>query len=247
MHGLLEGQGSTGITLRAFRLNAAVNHLMFAGCRGRVYDRIVVLSGVQPGDSVLDVGSSSGYLTGRLAAAAGPSGRVTGVDPSEPAISYARRRARPGMTFTVGVAQDLGRPERRSTSSPACWRCTIFLPASARRLRRDVPDNQTRRPPADRGSGPAAAPQRRQAAAADPLRDLAAVAGYRVDSAGRLRCSATSWPSAPTNPGVNGSRRPRRGARARRPGPGWMAPDGVRIRRPRGAAGRCRARVRVQR
>ena len=54
---------------------------MFAGCRGRVYDRIVVLSGVQPGDSVLDVGSSSGYLTGRLAAAAGPSGRVTGVDP----------------------------------------------------------------------------------------------------------------------------------------------------------------------
>jgi len=34
----------TGITLRAFRVNAAVNHLMFAGRRGRVYDRIVALS-----------------------------------------------------------------------------------------------------------------------------------------------------------------------------------------------------------
>jgi len=70
----LEGGGGTGITLRAFRFNAAANHLMFAGRRGRVYDRIVVLNGVQPGDSVLGVGSSSGYLTGRLAAAAGPAG-----------------------------------------------------------------------------------------------------------------------------------------------------------------------------
>ena len=96
MHGLLEGRGDTGITLRAFRFSAAANHLMLAGRRGRVYDRIVVLSGVQPGDSVLDVGSSSGYLTGRLAAAAGPSGQVTGVDPAEPAIAYARRHARPG-------------------------------------------------------------------------------------------------------------------------------------------------------
>ena len=87
MHGLLEGGGGTGITLRAFRFNAAANHLMFAGRRGRVYDRIVVLSGVQPGDSVLDVGSSSGYLTGRRPPP-GPAGRVTGVD----------RRNRPSPT-----------------------------------------------------------------------------------------------------------------------------------------------------
>src|SRR3984957_13445243 len=100
-----KGRESAGIILRAFRLNAAVNHLMFTGRRGRVYDRIVALSGVRPGDSVLDVGSSNGYLATRLAAA-GPAIRVTGVDPAEPAIAYARRRARPGMTFTVGVAQD---------------------------------------------------------------------------------------------------------------------------------------------
>ena len=127
MHGLLEGGGGTGITLRAFRFNAAANHLMFAGRRGRVYDRIVVLSGVQPGDSVLDVGSSSGYLTGRLAAAAGPAGRVTGVDPSEPAIAYARRHAPPGMTFTVGVAQDLGLPD----ASFDVVTCTLDLAAAA--------------------------------------------------------------------------------------------------------------------
>ena len=51
-----ERREGTGITLRAFRVNAAVNHLMFTGRRGRVYDRIVALSGVRPGDSVLDVG-----------------------------------------------------------------------------------------------------------------------------------------------------------------------------------------------
>ena len=107
MHGLLEGRSSTGITLRAFRLNSVMNHVMFTGRRGRVYDKIAVLSGVRPGDSVLDIGSSSGYLTGRLAAVAGPSGLVTGVDPSEPAIAHARRHASPGMTFTVGVAQNL--------------------------------------------------------------------------------------------------------------------------------------------
>jgi hypothetical protein len=70
MDGLLQGHGSTGITLRAFRLNAAFNHLMFAGNRGHVYDRIVALTGARPGDVVLDVGSSSGFLARRLAAVA---------------------------------------------------------------------------------------------------------------------------------------------------------------------------------
>jgi hypothetical protein len=51
MDGLLEGHGGTGITLRAFRLNTAFNHLMFAGNRGRVYDRIVALTGARPSTS----------------------------------------------------------------------------------------------------------------------------------------------------------------------------------------------------
>jgi SAM-dependent methyltransferase len=66
-----------------------------------VYRQIVALAGVRPGDAVLDVGCSSGYLARKLAEAAGPDGRVTGVDPSEPAIAYARRRAAPGLSADV--------------------------------------------------------------------------------------------------------------------------------------------------
>jgi ubiquinone/menaquinone biosynthesis C-methylase UbiE len=190
MHGLLEGRGDTGITLRAFRLNAAVNHLMFAGRRGRVYDQIVVLSRVQPGDSVLDVGSSSGYLTTRLAAAAGPSGRVTGVDPSEPAIAYARRHARPGMTFTVGVAQDLDLPDA-SFDIVTCTLAMHHIPARQRQAAFDEMYRVTR--PGGRLLTADLAPllhlggrREPRAITADPLRDLAAAAGYQVDSAGRV-------------------------------------------------------------
>ena len=182
--------GDTGITLRAFRFNAAVNHLMFAGRRGRVYDRIVVLSGVQPGDSVLDVGSSSGYLTGRLAAAAGPSGRVTGVDPSKPAIAYARRHARPGTTYTVGVAQDLGLPDA-SFDVVTCTLAMHHVPARQRQAAFAEMYRVTR--PGGRLLTADLAPLLRsgrqkepQATADDPLRDLAATAGYLVDSAGQL-------------------------------------------------------------
>jgi ubiquinone/menaquinone biosynthesis C-methylase UbiE len=191
MHGLLEGRGDTGITLRAFRFNAAVNHLMFAGRRGRVYDRIVVLSGVQPGDSVLDVGSSSGYLTYRLAAAAGPSGRVTGVDPSEPAIASARRHARAGLTFTVGVAQDLGMPDA-SFDVVTCTLAMHHIPARERPAACAEMYRVTR--PGGRllladmvpalHFGGRRGPQ--ATAAADPLRDFSAAAGYQVESGGKL-------------------------------------------------------------
>jgi SAM-dependent methyltransferase len=187
---LMTTSGDTGITLRAFRLNAAVNHLMFAGRRGRVYDRIVVLSGVQPGDSVLDVGSSSGYLTGRLAAAAGPSGRVTGVDPSEPAIAYARRHARPGMAFTVGVAQDLSLPDA-SFDVVTCTLAMHHIPARQRQAAFAEMYRVTR--PGGRLLTADLAPLLRlgrqgepQATAAGSLPDLAATAGYLVDSAGQL-------------------------------------------------------------
>jgi SAM-dependent methyltransferase len=191
MHGLLEGRSSTGITLRAFRLNAAANHIMFAGRRGRVYDRLVVLSGVQPGDSVLDVGSSSGYLTRRLAAAAGPSGLVTGLDPSEPAIAYARRHARPGLTFAVGVAQDLG-PRDASFDVVTCTLAMHHIPARQRQAALAEMYRVTR--PGGRLLAADMAPllhlggrrETRATAVADPLRGLAAAAGYQVESAGKL-------------------------------------------------------------
>src|SRR5579862_5323353 len=108
---LHEGKRGTGTTLDRFRLNELVSQVAFAGRRGRVYREIVALAGVGPGDSVLDVGCSNGYLARRLAGAAGPSGRVAGVDPSAAAIADARRRATGTMTFTVGTAQRLDLPD----------------------------------------------------------------------------------------------------------------------------------------
>lgn len=82
----------------------------FLGRRRRVYRRIVALSGAQRGDRVLDVGCNGGYLVRLFAKAVGAEGRVDGIDPSESAIEYARRRAPEACSFTVGVAQDLGFP-----------------------------------------------------------------------------------------------------------------------------------------
>jgi ubiquinone/menaquinone biosynthesis C-methylase UbiE len=191
MHGLLERRRSTGITLRAFRLNAAMNHVMFAGRRGRVYARIVVLSGVRPGDSVLDVGSSSGYLTFQLADAAGPSGRVTGVDPSQPAIAYARRHARPGLAFTVGVAQDLGLPDA-SFDVVTCTLAMHHIPVRQRQAAFAEMYRVTR--PGGRLLTADMAPllhsggrrEPRATAGAGSLRELAAAVGYHVESAGKL-------------------------------------------------------------
>jgi 2-polyprenyl-3-methyl-5-hydroxy-6-metoxy-1,4-benzoquinol methylase len=123
----------TGTTIDRFLLNELVSQLAFGGRRGRVYRRIVSLAGVRSGDSVLDVGCSSGYLARKLAAAAGPAGHVTGVDPSQAAIAYARRHASRAMTFTVGVAQDLPCRTRRSTSLPARSPSTMCPPGNGRR------------------------------------------------------------------------------------------------------------------
>ncbi len=191
MHRLLEGQSDTGITLRAFRLNTVMNHLIFAGRRGRVYDRIVVLSGVRPGDSALDVGSSSGYLTRRLASVAGPSGQVTGVDPSEPAIAYARRYARPGLTFAVGVAQNLGLPDA-SFDVVSCTLAVHHMPEDQRQAAFAEMYRVTK--PGGRLLTADLAPLlhsrgRRKPGAttpADPMRDLATAVGYQVESAGKL-------------------------------------------------------------
>lgn len=97
-----------GITIDGVRMNEAVSKIAFLGRRRRVYARIVALSGARPGDHVLDVGCSGGYLARLLAAAVTPGGRVTGIDPSEPAIIYARRRAPGNCSFTIGLAQRTG-------------------------------------------------------------------------------------------------------------------------------------------
>jgi ubiquinone/menaquinone biosynthesis C-methylase UbiE len=196
MHDTLKGlrrrQRGTGTTIDRFLLNELASQIAFGGRRGRVYRRIVSLAGVRPGDSVLDVGCSSGYLARKLAAAAGAAGHVTGVDPSQAAIAYARRRAPGSTTFTVGVAQDLPLPDS-SFDVVTCTLAIHHVPARKRaaalaemyRVTRPggrllVADFDPSRQAFPRHPG--ARRMHRAVATVGPLEDLAAAAGYRVGS-----------------------------------------------------------------
>lgn len=193
LHG---GRPGRGTTIDHFRLNEVVSQIAFGGRRSRVYRRIVSLAGVQPGDSVLDVGSSSGYLAKKLAAAAGPAGHVTGVDPSAAAVAYAQRRAPSTVTFSVGVAQDLNLPDA-SFDVVTCTLAMHHIPARKREAalremyrvtkpggRVLVADFDPSRRPLP--LHPGGARMRRAAATVGPLEELAAIAGYRVHSSGKL-------------------------------------------------------------
>jgi ubiquinone/menaquinone biosynthesis C-methylase UbiE len=190
------GPRRTGTTIGAFRLNEVVSQIAFGGRRGRVYRKIVSLSGTRPGDAVLDVGCSGGYLARKLAAVAGPAGPVTGVDPSEPAIAYARRHARPGMTFVVGAAQDLDLPDS-SFDVVTCTLAIHHVPARKRQAafaemyrvtrpggRLLAADFDSARRPLP--LHPGGRRMRRAAATVSPLEELATAAGYQVESTGEL-------------------------------------------------------------
>jgi len=190
------GRRGTGTTLDRFRLNEAVSQIAFGGRRGRVYRRIVDLAGVRPGDSVLDVGCSGGYLARKLGTVVGPGGHVTGVDPSQRAIAYARRRANGAMTFGVGVAQRMDVPDA-AFDVVTCTLAMHHVPARQREAAFREMYRVTR--PGGRlmvaDFEPSARPfplhpggrrMRRAAATVGPLEELAASAGYRVESSGGL-------------------------------------------------------------
>jgi ubiquinone/menaquinone biosynthesis C-methylase UbiE len=187
----------TGTTLDQFRLNALVTQIAFGGRRRRVYQQVTALSGTGPGDQVLDVGCSTGYLARMLAAAAGPSGAVTGLDPSEAAIAYARGRAPGNVSFATGVAQDLSAFPDATFDVVTSTLAIHHVPARKRqdalremyRVTRPggrllVADFDPSRPalPLHRG----AARMRHAAASTGPLDELAAVAGYQVQRQGAL-------------------------------------------------------------
>ncbi|HEY0936906.1 MAG TPA: class I SAM-dependent methyltransferase, partial [Trebonia sp.] len=123
-------------------------------------------------------------------------GQVTGVDPAPGAIAYAQRHARPGLTFAVGVAQDLDLADS-AFDIVTCTLTLHHLPARKRaaalsemyRVTRPggrllLADFDPARPLLP--LHPGARRMRRAAAAAGPLEELAAAAGYQVESRGEL-------------------------------------------------------------
>jgi ubiquinone/menaquinone biosynthesis C-methylase UbiE len=94
------------------RGHAIFGAIFLGGRRRRAFTRLTAESGARPGDAVLDVGCGSGYFTRVIAAAVAPDGTAHGVDPSDEAISHARRRTRvANCTFSDGIAESLEAPD----------------------------------------------------------------------------------------------------------------------------------------
>ncbi|GIH73463.1 methyltransferase domain-containing protein [Sphaerimonospora thailandensis] len=101
-------EGGTIDHPRAYDVFASIG---FAGRRREVFTRLAALSGVRPGHRILDVGCGTGYLTRILAPVVGPAGQVTGIDPAQTMIEYARRRAPKNCFYLVGDGQTMNLPD----------------------------------------------------------------------------------------------------------------------------------------
>jgi demethylmenaquinone methyltransferase/2-methoxy-6-polyprenyl-1,4-benzoquinol methylase/phosphoethanolamine N-methyltransferase len=84
---------------------------------GQVYrlrEMTVELAGLQPGDSLLDVGCGPGSVTIPAKKRLGTNGRAAGIDPSPEMIARARQNAAQkglDIDFRVGVIEDLPFPD----------------------------------------------------------------------------------------------------------------------------------------
>lgn len=79
--------------------------LLTLGRASAMREQTADLAALQPGDSVLDVGCGTGELASRAARRVGPTGAVSGIDPSAAMIDVARRKAaRRGLDIDYRVA-----------------------------------------------------------------------------------------------------------------------------------------------
>jgi len=91
-----------------------LNDLMTAGLHHRWREMGVMLAGVGPGDSALDVCCGTGDFAFALRRAVGPTGRVVGVDVSEEMLKVAREKCGRNqlyVEFRSGDALDLPFPD----------------------------------------------------------------------------------------------------------------------------------------
>jgi SAM-dependent methyltransferase len=90
---------------------------------GPLAERLVSLAGVRPGERVLDMGTGTGIVALRAAAAAGPAGRVLGIDLSPGMLEKAREKAR-----TLGLCDRLEfrRADAEALDLPDCSRDVVL-------------------------------------------------------------------------------------------------------------------------
>ncbi|MCP2339776.1 class I SAM-dependent methyltransferase [Actinomadura rupiterrae] len=110
VHGTEHDHGESGGTLRHPRAYEFVAGFGFLGRRRETFLRLAALAGARPGVRVLDVGCGTGYLTRILSTVVGD-GEVVGLDPSEPMVEYARRRAPANCTYVVAGGRETGLPD----------------------------------------------------------------------------------------------------------------------------------------
>jgi ubiquinone/menaquinone biosynthesis C-methylase UbiE len=93
-----------------------------------------------PGEHVLDIGSGPGFLAHKMALAVGPSGRVCGIDASEPMLGMSMKRcaAQPWAEFRIADAAQLPYPDE-SFDAAVCTQVYEYVsdvPAALRELHR---------------------------------------------------------------------------------------------------------------
>jgi ubiquinone/menaquinone biosynthesis C-methylase UbiE len=90
--------------------------LVTLGRERRLREKLLEPAGLQPGESVLDVGCGTGSLAIAARRRVGERGSVYGIDASAPMIGRARRKAKKAgveVTFGNGVAESLPFPDAR--------------------------------------------------------------------------------------------------------------------------------------
>ncbi len=115
-----------------------LNDLMTVGLHHRWRDMGVMLSGVRPGSSALDVCCGTGDFAFALRRAVGPEGRVVGVDVSEEMLKVAREKSGRNqlyVEFRTGDVLDLPFPDGDVVAGPtgAAGGAESDTPARARK------------------------------------------------------------------------------------------------------------------